>query len=115
MDGRHPLPYSSTLLVPPRPPHGPPWRRLKAWLSPPRGDRAILLEAIAWVVGAALLRCTADAVLAALPVLWIPIALVILLPAVLAICLSTWAPPLSLILGYRLILTGIGLLLGGKL
>jgi len=114
MDSRHPLTYVSPLKVQRRS-GTPSWVRMKRLLSPPRGDRAILLEALLWVAGAALLRLGADLILAEMPFLWTPVALVLALPCVLALSLSTWAPPLSLVLGYRLILTAMGLLLGGKL
>ncbi|MBD1910986.1 MULTISPECIES: hypothetical protein [unclassified Leptolyngbya] len=114
MDSRHPLSPRSPLLVSRRSP-APSWMRVKTLLSPPRGDRAILLEALLWVAGAAVLRMVADFVLTAMPILWVPVALILALPSVLAISLATWAPPLSLVLGYRLTLTAMGLLLGGKL
>lgn len=114
MDSRHPLSPMSPVLIPPRP-RTPPWAKVKALLSPPRGDRAILMEALLWVIGAAILRMGADLILSAMPILWVPVALILALPSVLAISLATWAPPLSLVLGYRLLLTAMGLLLGGKL
>ena len=91
------------------------WKRIRQWVRLPAGDMPIVLEAIAWVAGATLLRMVADGLLALQPTLWIPVALVLSMPAVLAISLSIWAPPLTLILGYRLLLTAIGLVLGGRL
>jgi len=114
MDSRHPLSYSPLRQSHDRTPV-PPWVRVKRLLTPPRGDRAILIEAVLWVMGATVLRVAADLILAAMPVFWVPVALVLALPCVLALSLATWAPPLSLILGYRLMLIAMGLLLGGKL
>lgn len=122
MDSRHP---SSPLPRPvgahaPRRAHSqtqvnPLERTIHAWLRPPRQAVPALLEAIAWMLTAAILRWSANWVLAAVPVLWVPVALLLLLPASLAVSLSFWAANLSPVLGYRLILTAIGLVLGGKL
>ena len=90
-------------------------RMIHAWLRPPRQAVPALLEAIAWILTAAMLRWSANWVLAAVPALWVPVALLLLLPASLAVSLSFWAANLSPVLGYRLILTAIGLVLGGKL
>ena len=108
----HPHGWKRRAYSPPAP-NG--WKRIRQWMRLPAGDMPIVLEAIAWVAGAILLRMVADWLLALQPALWIPVALVLSMPAVLAISLSIWAPPLTLILGYRLLLTAIGLVLGGRL
>lgn len=107
-------------LAPPRrraqpQPYPAEWQRVQRWVRLPVGDGPIVLEAIAWVAGATVLRLLADWLLALQPLLWIPVALCLLMPAVLAISLAIWAPPLTLVLGYRLLLTAIGLVLGGRL
>lgn len=120
MDSRHPLRSTRRAQLrsfprrsAPHYPHG--WQRIRQWVGLPVGDLPILLEAIAWIAGATLLRMIADWLLAMQPALWIPVAFVLVLPAVLTISLSMWAPPLSLVLGYRLLLTAMGLILGGRL
>lgn len=70
-------------------------------------------EAIVWVASAAALRVVADLLVLFLPWLWLPMAAVLLAPAAIALTLATWAPPLSLLLGYRLCLIAVGLLIGG--
>ena len=122
MDSRHPtspLPRSSSVYAPRRsnlPTQvNTPERMIHAWLQPPRQALPALLEAIAWMLTAAILRWSANWVLAAMPALWVPVALLLLLPAILAVSLSFWAANLSPVLGYRLILIAIGLVLGGKL
>ncbi len=89
------------------------WRSLKTLLQPPAEMVAMAAEAIAWVAGAAAFRIGVDLLVLAMPGLWIPMAVVLVAPAAIAICLSMWAPPLSLLLGYRLCLIAVGLLIGG--
>lgn len=117
MDSRQPLVRPRSIRRPHKPspsyPYG--WQRVRQWVRLPVGDLPIILEAIAWVAGATALRMAADWLLALQPALWVPVALVLLMPAVLTISLSIWAPPLTLVLGYRLLLTAIGLVLGGRL
>lgn len=89
------------------------WRSLRTQLQPPEGSIAVGAEAITWIAGAAALRLGVDLLLLVLPWLWLPMAAVLLTPAAIAICLAMWAPPLSLLLGYRLCLIAVGLLIGG--
>jgi len=89
------------------------WRSLKTLLQPPDGTVAMAAEAIAWVAGAAAFRIAVDLLVLATPGLWPPVAAVLVAPAAIAICLSMWAPLLSLLLGYRLCLIAVGLLIGG--
>jgi hypothetical protein len=72
------------------------------------------MEATVWIAGATALRILGEIVLAHLPQLGALVVLLLVAPAAIAIGLSTWAPALSLLLGYRLILIAFGLLLGGK-
>jgi|GEM_PF-1786442 len=116
MDSRQPLVRPRSIRPrkssPPLP-YG--WQWVNQWVRLPVGDLPIVMEAIAWVAGATALRMLADWLLALQPALWIPVALVLSMPTVLAISLSLWAPPLTLVLGYRLLLTAFGLVLGGRL
>lgn len=93
----------------------PAWHGVRVALRPPAGAVPALLEALVWLAAAVALRVVADTVLVVWPALWPAIALVLITPAIAAVWLSMWAPPLSLIVGYRLILIAIGLLLGGRL
>lgn len=91
------------------------WRPVQHLLRPPAEFLLALIEGLVWIAGATALRLLAESVLVAMPQLWVPVALVLVAPAAIAIGLSTWAPPLSLLLGYRLLLTAFGLVLGGRL
>lgn len=91
------------------------WRAVQRLLRPPASALAALLDAGIWMGLAIALRLGADTALIAFPHLWLPVLLILLTPAAIAIGLSTWAPPLSLLLGYRLILIALGLILGGRL
>jgi hypothetical protein len=116
MDGRPSLsPPASPRRRSAARPRPPGWRGVQRWVRLPVGDLPIVLEAIAWIAGATALRLLADWLLTIQPLLWVPVALCLLMPAVLTISLSIWAPPLTLVLGYRLLLTAIGLVLGGRL
>ncbi|MBW4654538.1 MAG: hypothetical protein KME20_16090 [Kaiparowitsia implicata GSE-PSE-MK54-09C] len=91
------------------------WRLLQRGLQPPQGVVAALAEAIAWLAGFAAMRLAANLVLVVAPGLWGLVAVLLLLPAALALSLAALAPQLSVLLGYRLILAAMGLLLGGRL
>ncbi len=52
-------------------------------------------------------------ILLSMPQLWIPVAIALLTPAIVATALSFWVPRLSLLLGYRLCLIATGLFLTG--
>lgn len=89
-------------------------RILQQLLRPPAGFFPALMEATVWITSATALRILGEIVLTYLPQLGALVVVVLVAPAVIAIGLSTWAPALSLLLGYRLILIAFGLLLGGK-
>ncbi|MGG6296452.1 hypothetical protein ACQ4M4_18830 [Leptolyngbya sp. AN02str] len=116
----HPTSLASHHFQPPDLPIRRRSRRAKAgwvqqWLNPPAQFWPAVAEAIAWMICCFVLRLGADWLLAIAPTLWIPVALGLVSPAILAIGLSAWVPKLSLVLGYRLLLTAMGLFLGGKL
>ena len=68
----------------------------------------------ALLIGSAIARIAADLVLAANPGFWLPVALLIVAPAALAIYRTTVAPHSSVTWGYRIFLILIGLLIGGR-
>lgn len=89
-------------------------RMVQHLLQPPAGFLPALMEATVWIASATALRILGEIVLAYLPHLGVLVVLLLVAPAVIAIGLSSWAPALSLLLGYRLILIAFGLLLGGN-
>lgn len=58
-------------------------------------------------------RVATHQILLALPQFWIPVAIALLSPAIVATALSLRVPRLSLLLGYRLCLIAAGLFLTG--
>jgi hypothetical protein len=60
-----------------------------------------------------LFRVATHQILLALPQLWVPVAIALLTPAIVATALSLRVPRLSLLLGYRLCLIAAGLFLTG--
>ncbi|GAB4148458.1 MAG: hypothetical protein Fur0046_26950 [Cyanobacteria bacterium J069] len=68
----------------------------------------------ALLIGSAIARIGADLVLAANPGFWLPVALLIVAPAALAIYRTTVAPHTSVTWGYRIFLILLGLLIGGR-
>lgn len=88
---------------------------LQKWLQPPTEFTSALAEAIAWIAAATAIRIVMDWLLASSTDFWIPVLIVIVTPAAIAVGLSRLMPQLSLVLGYRLILVMFGLLIGGKL
>jgi len=68
-----------------------------------------------WLVGATVARMAIDALLVSHPALWLPALAVIVAPAAIAAYRTTVAPETSIQWGYRLLLTMVGLLLGGRL
>jgi hypothetical protein len=91
------------------------WKWLKRFLQPPQTTSALVRDAIAWTIAAAVLRVGVDFLLAAFPSFWPPVALLLVTPAMIAACLTTLMPQAGFTLGYRLLLILFGLLLGGRL
>ncbi|QKD81904.1 hypothetical protein HPC62_06545 [Thermoleptolyngbya sichuanensis A183] len=92
----------------------PAWgRRLAKWLQPPSEPLSFCAEAGGWLAGGVLFRVATHQILLALPQLWVPVAIALLTPAIVATALSFRVPRLSLLLGYRLCLIAAGLFLTG--
>lgn len=92
----------------------PAWgRRLAKWLQPPSEPLSFCAEAGVWLAGGVLFRVATHQILLALPQLWVPVAIALLTPAIVATALSFRVPRLSLLLGYRLCLIAAGLFLTG--
>lgn len=92
----------------------PAWcRRLAIWLRPPAEPLSFCAEAGVWLAGGAVFRVAMHRLLLSMPQLWIPVAIALLTPAIVATALSFRVPRLSLLLGYRLCLIAAGLFLIG--
>jgi hypothetical protein len=66
------------------------------------------------LIGAAIARIGADWLLAMNAGFWLPVTLLIVAPAALAIYRTTVAPHTSITWGYRIFLIFLGLLIGGR-
>lgn len=86
---------------------------LAQWLKPPADPLSFCAEGGVWLAGGAVFRVAMHQVLMAQPQLWIPVAIALLTPAMVAIALSYLFPRLSLLLGYRLCLIAAGLFFTG--
>lgn len=82
--------------------------RLPMTEAPSMQTSAVLL------IGAAIARIGADWLLAMNADFWLPVALLIVAPAALAIYRTTVAPHTSITWGYRIFLIFLGLLIGGR-
>lgn len=65
------------------------------------------------MAGGVVFRVAMHQILLSMPQLWIPTAIALLTPAIVATALSFRVPRLSLLLGYRLCLIATGLFLTG--
>lgn len=83
--------------------------------QPPQEPVVVIRDAVIWVLGATVARIGIDLLLAAVPALLPAVVMLIIAPAAIAIYKATVAPQTGFALGYRLLLTMIGLLLGGRL
>jgi len=72
-------------------------------------------DAAIWIIGAIVARKGLDLLLAAVPVLWLPVVGLIGVTAAIAIYRTTFTPEFGFTWGYRLFLVMLGLLVGGRL
>ncbi|MFQ3618718.1 MAG: hypothetical protein SNJ57_07450 [Cyanobacteriota bacterium] len=86
---------------------------LAQWLKPPAEPLSFCAEGGVWLAGGAVFRVAMHQTLLFMPQLWIPVAIALLTPAIVATALSVRVPRLSLLLGYRLCLIAAGLFLTG--
>lgn len=87
------------------------WRR---FLLPPKAPIDRLGDALLWVVVAIVLRVVSRFVLTAFPALTPVVALLMLVPAAIAVYLAICVPQAGFLSIYRLFLVMLGLLIGGK-
>ncbi|MDG2615884.1 hypothetical protein P7L53_06455 [Thermoleptolyngbya sichuanensis XZ-Cy5] len=81
---------------------------------PPMTEAPSMQTSAVLLIGAAIARIGADWLLAVNSGFWLPVALLIVAPAVLAIYRTTVAPHTSVTWGYRIFLIFLGLLIGGR-
>jgi hypothetical protein len=81
---------------------------------PPMTEAPSVQTSAMLLIGAAIARIGADWLLAVNAGFWLPVALLIVAPAALAIYRTTVAPHTSVAWGYRIFLIFIGLLIGGR-
>lgn len=81
---------------------------------PPMTEAPSVQTSAVLLIGAAIARIGADWLLAVNAGFWLPVALLIVAPAALAIYRTTVAPHTSVAWGYRIFLIFIGLLIGGR-
>lgn len=108
-----PLPRSTGIASP-----FPPQRRRSRWqqfLGMPRKPLERLSDAVLWVLGSVILRLGCQQLLISLPVLAPVLSLLLLLPAIAAVCLALFFPRAGATPVYRLFLISVGLLIGGRL
>ncbi|WP_088891349.1 hypothetical protein [Leptolyngbya ohadii] len=74
-----------------------------------------LRETLTLLFGAAAIRLLLNLLLESLPLLTIPVMLLLILPAAIALYKATTAPQFSIIWGYRICVILLGLLIGGRL
>ncbi len=75
---------------------------------------AIVVDAIAWVVSAAVLRVGLKVLLTAFPTLGLPALLLMMAPAIVTAYLAFFVPQSSFVPGYRFLLLLLGFLVGGR-
>ncbi|QKD84081.1 hypothetical protein HPC62_19555 [Thermoleptolyngbya sichuanensis A183] len=81
---------------------------------PPMTEAPSMQTSAVLLIGAAIARIGADWLLAVNAGFWLPVALLIVAPAALAIYRTTVAPHTSITWGYRIFLIFLGLLIGGR-
>ncbi|MFQ3616820.1 MAG: hypothetical protein SNJ57_06720, partial [Cyanobacteriota bacterium] len=81
---------------------------------PPMTEAPSVQTSAMLLIGAAIARIGADWLLAMNAGFWLPVALLIVAPAALAIYRTTVAPHTSVTWGYRIFLIFLGLLIGGR-
>lgn len=81
---------------------------------PPLTEAPSMRTSAVLLIGAAIARIGADWLLAMNAGFWLPVALLIVAPAALAIYRTTVAPHTSITWGYRIFLIFLGLLIGGR-
>lgn len=91
------------------------WKRLLSCIQLPQSPLAILIDATTWVAAATLLRVGMKFALTTFPVLWLPIAILMVTPALLTVYLAIFVPKSGFVPGYRLLLIILGFLIGGTL
>lgn len=89
-------------------------QRFRRFLQLPQNLPALVVDTIAWVVGAATVRVGLLFLLHNFPILQIPITVLMVAPAILAAYLALFVPRSGVISGYRLLLVMLGLWLGGR-
>jgi hypothetical protein len=82
---------------------------------PPMTEAPSMQTSAILLIGAAIARIGADWLLAMNAGFWLPVALLIVAPAALAIYRTTVAPHTSVTWGYRIFLIFLGLLIGGRM
>lgn len=88
------------------------WQRV---LGIPRKPLERLSDAVLWVLGAVILRLGCQQLLISLPAVSPVLSIVLLLPAIAAVCLALFVPRAGATPVYRLFLISVGLLIGGRL
>ena len=81
---------------------------------PPMTEAPSMQTSAVLLIGAAIARIGADWLLAMNAGFWLPVTLLIVAPAALAIYRTTVAPHTSITWGYRIFLIFVGLLIGGR-
>lgn len=84
-------------------------------LHPPTRTAQALLDAIAWLGGAVLLRLLIEGFMVVSSQFWVLGVVMAIAPALMAIWIVMTSPQMGLVLGYRCLLVMVGLLIGGKL
>jgi hypothetical protein len=81
----------------------------------PKGESAILFDALCWTLSAIGLRMTSQLLINLLPILSLPLNFLMLCPALLATYLAFCIPKSSSTAVYRCLLVTLGFFIGGKL
>ncbi|NDJ19033.1 hypothetical protein [Myxacorys almedinensis] len=88
------------------------WQRV---VKLPPQPSEVALDAVLWIGASTGLRYGLYLIASSLPVLGLPIALLVFVPALMAIYAALFLPQVSPIILYRLLLITAGLVIGGKL
>lgn len=106
----------TTNLHPVRPRRRKPLHRLiQRCLRLPEQNAGLAIDAVVWIFAAAGLRIGLNSLVAALPILNIPIIVLMCIPALLAAYAAFFIPQANRVGIYRLLLVTLGLFVGGKL
>lgn len=80
----------------------------------PRSSHFTLLDGAIWCIGSAIIRILLNQVFQIYPALWTPIAVIFIIGIGISLCSSIVSPRPNPVLGYRTLMTLVGLLIGGR-